>query len=52
MEIYESITWIAIGFVPTLLAMEIAHRFARGFKIHDRKEIAVASKTIGGYVEQ
>jgi hypothetical protein len=38
MEIYESIAWIAIGFVPTLLAMETASRLALRFKSRKGKE--------------
>jgi hypothetical protein len=37
MEIYESIAWIAIGFIPTLLAMETASRLARAKKLKLRK---------------
>ena len=47
MEIYESIAWIAAGFVPTLLAMETAFRLARGFKIRGRKEIPLTVKMTG-----
>jgi hypothetical protein len=38
MEIYESVAWIAIGFVPTLLAMETASRLARRFKLRKDEE--------------
>jgi hypothetical protein len=38
MEIYESIAWIAIGFIPTLLAMETASRLVRSFKFRKGKE--------------
>jgi hypothetical protein len=40
MEIYETIAWLAMGFIPTLLAMETASRLARGFKLRRRKETA------------
>jgi hypothetical protein len=40
MEIYETIAWIAIGFIPTLLAVETASRLARGFKLRRSKETA------------
>lgn len=29
MEIFESVAWIALGFVPTLAAMEAAWRIGR-----------------------
>ena len=51
MEMYESIAWIAIGFIPTLLTMELAYKVAKGFKIHGRKEIALTGKTTGGLVK-
>jgi hypothetical protein len=38
MEIYETIAWIAIGFIPTLVAMETASRLARGHKLRRRRE--------------
>jgi hypothetical protein len=38
MEIYESIAWVAMGFIPTLVAMETASRLARSFKLRRRKE--------------
>ena len=44
MELYESIAWIAIGFIPTLLALEIASRAARGFRLQKRREIVVGVK--------
>jgi hypothetical protein len=47
MEIYESIAWIAIGFIPTLLAMETASRLARDFKLRKRKETALTVKMTG-----
>ncbi|HEU4444723.1 MAG TPA: hypothetical protein VFR94_08615 [Nitrososphaeraceae archaeon] len=47
MEIYESIAWIAIGFIPTLLAMETASRLARRLKIHRRRETPLTVKGIG-----
>lgn len=50
MEIYESIAWNATGFIPTLVAMEIAHRaaskFSSGHSLAGRKKIAVLSKTM------
>jgi hypothetical protein len=48
MEIYESIAWIAIGFIPTLLAMETGSRIVRGLKLRKRREIAVKVKTTRG----
>lgn len=44
MEIYESIAWIATGFIPTLVAMEIAYRAASKFKLAGRKKITVVGK--------
>jgi hypothetical protein len=41
MEVYESIAWIAIGFIPTLLAMETASRLAQGFRSRQKKEKAL-----------
>jgi hypothetical protein len=46
MEIYESIAWIAIGFIPTLLAMETASRLARRFKLRKGKEIPLNLRMI------
>jgi hypothetical protein len=43
MEIYESIAWIAMGFIPTLVAMEIAYRAAR---LAGRKKIAVVGRVM------
>jgi hypothetical protein len=48
MEIYESIAWIAIGFIPTLLAMETASRLARGFKLRKGKEVPLTVKMVVG----
>jgi hypothetical protein len=47
MEIYESIAWIAIGFVPTLLGMEIASRLARRLKLRRRRENPLTVKMSG-----
>jgi hypothetical protein len=47
-EIYESIAWIALGFIPTLLAMETTSRLARGFRLRQRKEKALTLKMKGG----
>jgi hypothetical protein len=47
MEVYESIAWIAIGFIPTLLAMERASRIARGFKLRKGKETPMTVKMTG-----
>jgi hypothetical protein len=44
MEVYETIAWIAIGFIPTLLAMETASRLAEGFKLSRRKETPLTVK--------
>jgi hypothetical protein len=46
MEIYESIAWIAIGFIPTLLAMETASRLARGFRLRRGKETPLTLRII------
>jgi len=41
MEIFESIGWIAFGFIPTLVGMEITWRIAkRRSNMYTRKEIA------------
>jgi hypothetical protein len=47
MEILESIAWIAIGFIPTLLAMETAYRLVRGFKLRNGKETPLTVKIVG-----
>jgi hypothetical protein len=47
MEIYESIAWIAIGFIPTLLAMETASRLVRGFRLRQRKKTPLTVKMTG-----
>jgi hypothetical protein len=47
MEIYESIAWIAIGFISTLLAMETAFRLVKGFKLRKRKETPLTIKMTG-----
>jgi hypothetical protein len=47
MEIYESIAWIALGFIPTLLAMQTASRLVRGFRLRQRKEKALTVKMTG-----
>jgi hypothetical protein len=52
MEIYESIAWIAMGFIPTIVVMEITYRIKSKFKIVGRKEIAVRGKPIEGFIEQ
>jgi hypothetical protein len=49
MEIYESIAWVAIGFIPTLLAMETASRIERSFKLRRRKETPLTVKMTGVY---
>jgi hypothetical protein len=46
MEVYESIGWIAIGFIPTLLAMETAFRLARGFRLRKGKETPLTVKMV------
>ena len=48
MEVYESVAWIAIGFIPTLLAMEVASKAAKGFKKDSRKKIAIGIKATRG----
>jgi hypothetical protein len=48
MEVYESVAWIAIGFIPTLLAMEVASKVAKGFKTYSRKKIAMGINASGG----
>ena len=50
MEVYESIAWIAMGFIPTIVVMEITYRIKSKFKVVGRKEIAVRGKTIGGFI--
>jgi hypothetical protein len=52
MEVYETIAWIAMGFIPTIVVMEITYRIKSKFKIVGRKEIAVTGKTIGGFIER
>jgi hypothetical protein len=47
MEIYESFVWIAIGFIPTLLTMEIAYRATSRFRLAGRKKIAVIGEMMG-----
>jgi hypothetical protein len=47
MEIYESIAWVAIGFIPTLLAMETAFRLVKGFKLRKGKETTLTVKMAG-----
>jgi hypothetical protein len=47
MEVYETIAWIAIGFVPTLLVMETAYRIIRDFKLRKRKETALTVRMTG-----
>jgi hypothetical protein len=47
MEVYETIAWIAIGFIPTLLAMETASRLVMGFKLRKSKETALTVKMTG-----
>jgi hypothetical protein len=47
MEIYESIAWIALGFIPTLLVMETASCLARGFRLRQRKEKALTARMTG-----
>jgi hypothetical protein len=50
MEVYESIAWIALGFIPTIVVMEITYRIKGKFKIVGQKEIAVTGKAIGGLI--
>ena len=52
MEVYESIAWIAMGFIPTIVVMEITYRIKSKFKIVGRKGFAVTGKTIGGFIER
>jgi hypothetical protein len=47
MEVYESIAWIAIGFIPTLLAMEVASRALSSLRSQKRKEDPVEVMTAG-----
>jgi hypothetical protein len=51
MEVYESIAWIALGFIPTIVVMEITYRIKSKFKLVGRKEIAVRGKAIGGLLD-
>jgi hypothetical protein len=46
MEIYESVTWVVLGFVPTLLAMETASRLALRFKSRKGKETPLNLKMV------
>ena len=50
MEVYESIAWIAMGFIPTIVVMEITYRIKSKLKIVGQKEIAVTGKAIGGLI--
>jgi hypothetical protein len=52
MEVYESIAWVAMGFIPTIVVMEITYRIKSKFKIVGQKEIAVRGrgKAIGGLI--
>ena len=52
MEVYESIAWIAMGFIPIILVLEIAYRVTSKSKIVGRKDVAAAGKTIGGFIER
>ncbi|MEM3094113.1 MAG: hypothetical protein QXX64_00600 [Nitrososphaera sp.] len=36
---FESVVWIALGFVPTLVAMEVALRLAQKKKMHGHGEL-------------
>jgi hypothetical protein len=47
MEVYESIACIAIGFIPTLLAMETASRLVKRFKLRRRRETPLTVKMTG-----
>jgi hypothetical protein len=47
MEVYESIAWIAIGFIPTLLAMETGYHLARGYNLRKGKETPLTVKMLG-----
>jgi hypothetical protein len=47
MEAYETIAWVAIGFIPTLLGLETASRIARDFKLCKRKETALTVRKRG-----
>jgi hypothetical protein len=47
MEIYESIAWIAIGFIPTLLAMETAQTPRLVRRLRQRKETPLTVGMMG-----
>ncbi len=38
MEIFESVAWVASGFVPTLLLLEVYERIGRR-KVTDKKRV-------------
>ncbi|HEY9386466.1 MAG TPA: hypothetical protein VIP70_05470 [Nitrososphaeraceae archaeon] len=44
MEFFESIGWIALGFVPTLAAMELGWKVTKGLKLSKAKAIVVEKK--------
>ncbi|HEU4824518.1 MAG TPA: hypothetical protein VFS97_13925 [Nitrososphaeraceae archaeon] len=52
MEVYESIARIVMGFIPTIVVMEITYRIKSKFKIVGRNEIAATGEVIGGFIER
>lgn len=47
MEVIESVAWVALGFIPTLIGLEVASR--RGFHIGKIILIRGAKPTLGGH---
>jgi hypothetical protein len=50
MEIFESVAWVASGFVPTLLLLEVYERMGRR-KISGKKKTR-SSNIISGYQDR
>jgi hypothetical protein len=51
MEIFESVAWVASGFVPTLLLLEVYERMSRR-KVLDKKKSRRSSNIISGYQDR
>jgi len=47
MDVFESVAWVALGFVPTLIGLEVASR--RGLRIGRIIPIRGSKPTLGGY---
>ena len=41
MELLESISWIALGFIPTLGSLEIAFKITKRLKLYATRKITV-----------